>query len=256
MARQVLKNKPLVEAMLEIRWQLTSIGGQESDPHYKILLGRLFDRLSNQYPDYEQLPTANIPDGLVGHVVQHRFRVAKASWPLVQVGPGIMTVNSTDDYTWEDFEPRLNEAMKNLFEAYPKVSELKISTLILRYIDAVAITENDNAFEFIRDKLKIKLELPESLFDDSNIANQPVSLNWQSAFRCNEPKGFFSLQMGLGQRDIQKAIVWDTSVQSVGGDLPSLPDGFAKWVDSAHKVTSDCFFKLIEGELERRFSNE
>jgi uncharacterized protein (TIGR04255 family) len=42
-------------------------------------------------------------------------------------------------------------------------------------------------------------------------------------------------------------------VQSAGADLPDMPKGFPAWVDAAHEITHDWFFKLIEGELERRF---
>jgi hypothetical protein len=43
---------------------------------------------------------------------------------------------------------------------------------------------------------------------------------------------------------------------SAGDDLPAMPDGFPAWLDSAHNITSDWFFKLIEGELEKRFDGE
>jgi len=70
-----LKNKPLVEAILEVKWELQRLApGVEIDAHYKIFLGRLFDRVSSVYPEHEQLPTATIPDEIVGQVVQHRFR--------------------------------------------------------------------------------------------------------------------------------------------------------------------------------------
>lgn len=51
MLRKILKNKPLVEAIFELRWELKE---QESrmkiDPHYKILVGRIYDKVSNEYP--------------------------------------------------------------------------------------------------------------------------------------------------------------------------------------------------------------
>ncbi|WP_242529248.1 hypothetical protein [Methylacidimicrobium sp. B4] len=37
---------------------------------------------------------------------------------------------------------------------------------------------------------------------------------------------------------------------------PSIPDGFSRWLDKAHDLTDDWFFKLIEGELESTFSAE
>jgi len=253
-----LKNKPLVEAILEVKWVLQGTKpGPQIDPHYKLFLGRLFDRLLTDYPEHEQLPTANMPDELAGHVVQHRFRKALNEWPLVQIGPGIFTVNSTADYTWKDFRPRALSAIEKLFEAYPKLGDLKISNIILRYIDAVEFDYNsENAFEFLREKLKIDISLPDNLFEDTSVKKRPKSLTWHSSFECQNPKGRMNIRVANGQRNNRPAIVWETIVETVGSDLPKMPSDFEEWLDSAHSVTDDWFFKLIEGELERRFSGE
>jgi uncharacterized protein (TIGR04255 family) len=165
--RKDLKNKPLVEAILEIKWRLVpavKVSGPAQmavpalDPHYRLLLGRLYDRFQKDYPVHEQLPTANLPDEMVGQVVQHRFRVAKDDWPLVQVGPGVFTVNDTRDYTWTDFQRRAREAVGRLYDAHPAVSELRIQSLVLRYIDAVEYNyDQEDAFAFLRDKLKVTI---------------------------------------------------------------------------------------------------
>lgn len=253
-----LKNKPLVEAILEVRWNLQGLPpGPQVDPHYKLLPGRLFDRMLNDYPEHEQLPTANVPDELVGHFVQHRFRVAANSWPLVQVGPGVFTVNSTADYKWPDFRPRVLSAIKTLYDAYPKVGELKITNLILRYIDAVDFNYGvGNAFEFLRDKLELNISLPDSLFKDTGVENKPNSLTWQTSFKCDKPQGFISIRFATGQKNNEPAVVWETTVESAGDDLPEMPQAFDGWLDAAHKITDDWFFKMIKGELERRFSGE
>lgn len=256
--RKDLKNKPLAEAILEIRWKLQGMPqGPQVDPHYKLLLGRLFDRMLKDYPEHEQLPTANIPDELVGHVVQHRFRAAANSWPLVQVGPGIFTVNSTADYTWLDFRPRVLSAIERLYNAHPKVGELKITNIILRYIDAVDYDYAfGNAFEFLRDKLKLNISLPDTLFENTRVENRPHSFTWQSSFKCEKPRGLINIRFATGQKCNAPAVVWETTVESAGDDLPDMPKAFEGWLDAAHEITDDWFFKMIEGELERRFSGE
>ena len=52
------------------------------------------------------------------------------------------------------------------------------------------------------------------------------------------------------------AMVWETTVESAGDNLPKMPEGFASWINAAHELTDDWFFKMIEGELERRFAGE
>lgn len=253
-----LKHKPLVEAILEIRWKLQGKNpGPLIDPHYKLLLGRLYDRVTADYPEHEQLPSANMPDELFGHIVQHRFRTKANSWPLIQVGPGIFTVNSTSDYRWVDFRPRVIDAISKLYNAHPKVEDLKVTNLILRYIDAVEFNfEADNAFCFLKEKLKLGLSLPDSLFDGTGVENKPSNLVCQCSFNCSNPKGVINIRFALGQKDNTPAIIWDTSVESVGEDIPEMPKDFEKWFNAAHDLEDDWFFKLIEGELKRRFSGE
>lgn len=263
MSRKDLKYKPLVEAILEIKWQLVqpirAPGPPQMllpahDPHYRLLLGRLFDRFQTDYPFHEQLPTASLPDDMVGQVVQHRFRAAKDDWPLVQVGPGVFTINDTHHYTWTDFEQRAKVAVKRLYDAHPDVSELRIESIVLRYIDAVDCNyEEEDAFEFLRDKLKVGSNLPPSLFDDTGVRNRPRSFVWQAAFRCFKPSGEVNISFATGRKEDKPSILWDTTVQSTGNDLPEMPAGFEAWFEAAHRISDDWFFKLIEGELERRF---
>ena len=63
MPHKDLKNSPLVEATLEIRWALTeeSVPGIKIDPHYKMLLGRFYERVMEVYPVHETLPAATMP---------------------------------------------------------------------------------------------------------------------------------------------------------------------------------------------------
>ncbi len=42
-------------------------------------------------------------------------------------------------------------------------------------------------------------------------------------------------------------------VESVSEDFPKVQDEIFAWVKEAHDLTDDWFFKLIEGELLRRF---
>lgn len=255
-----LKNKPLVEAILEVRWKLipNSQPGQQFDPHYKLLLGRLFDRLQSDYPAHEQLPSANVPDELVPHIVQHRFRIGNNLWPLVQIGPGIFAVNSTKDYTWSDFRPRVIAAIEKLYDAHPKVGDLQISNIVLRYIDAVDFDYRaENAFPFLEDKLKLKTSLPDSLFGNTGAVNKkPINFTWQGCFESGTPKGLINIRFATGQKEQIPTLVWETTVESAGDNLPEMPKDFESWFDAAHDLSDDWFFKMIEGDLERRFMDE
>lgn len=253
-----LKNKPLVEAILEIHWVLqTKSPGVEIDPHFKILLGRLFDKLSSDYPEHEPLPISTFPEEMSGGVVHHRFRVGADQWPLVQIGPGIITYNSTQDYTWDGFKPRALSVVEKLFAAYPKRAELNVRKLVLRYIDAVEFDYGSkNVLEFLRDKMKLQFTLPPSLFAGHQVDESPQGFSWQTAFQSTDPNGKLILRFATGQRESKPALVWETTFESSGNEIQKMPEDFEAWLDGAHQVVNDCFFKLIEGDLEREFTCE
>ena len=257
MPNRDLKNKPLVEAILEVRWALDKKPSDLLiDPHYRLLLARLFDRLATEYPEPEELPTASLPDEMTAYLVKHRFRHAAKDWPLVQVGPGIMTVNDTRKYTWTDFRARSIAAVKTLFGAHPKPDQLKVQSLDLRYLDAVELDyAKEDVFAFLAEKLKVKTSLPPDLFKGTGVNSTPGRFAWESSFHTTRPEGAMSVRFVTGQHQGKPALIWETVVHSEQ-DLPALPEDFDGWIDSAHTVTDDWFFKLIEGDLQRRFSGD
>ena len=252
-----LKNKPLIEAILEVRWALQGKeDGPQTDPHFKILLGRFYDRIIGDYPHEEQLPAASVPEEVLGRAVRHRFRAKVDGWPLVQIGPGMLSFNSTDDYSWDDYREKAIASVGRLFDAHPKVTELQITNLILRYIDAVEFDYNsDDAFKYVLENLKVRIELPANLFG-KEIDSKPLAFDLHTSHKCSTPVGIVTTRFASGQKLGKPVILWETILESAGENLLTSPEEFPKWIDSAHEVTRDWFFKLIEGELLKRFKGD
>lgn len=252
--KRELKNKPLVEAILELKWALQKSENEiESDPSFKIALGQLYHNVREEYPYHEELPAAKIPDGLIGHIVQHRFRCAKGNWPLIQIGPGVFSVNETSGYTWNSFEPRCIEAVKSLLDVYP-ADQPAFESLMLRYINAVEFHyESENILTFLRERLKLGASLPERLFDEK-IEGNPTAVSAHTSFRCHEPKGTATLKVATGTRNKSPALLWEILVHSGPNDVPDMPQGLEKWLRGAHALAHNWFFALIEGELEENFA--
>lgn len=267
MKRKILKNKPLLEAIFELRWELKKVSEKEEiysnrseqqiDPHYQLLVGRLYDRISDNYPYYEQLPAARIPDEIAGYIVQHRYRNEKDKWPLIQLGPGIITVNDTEGYVWEDFEKRIKRLIKTLFDLYPNPEEnLIIRKLMLRYIDSVDFDfDNNDIFEFLKDKMKTEINLYDKLFEETQVSQFPSNFDLRFEFESKIPNGKIFIRFGRGRKKNRKdMLMWETLVKIEDDDkIPRTPNEISDWVNKAHKLTDDWFFKLIEGELEKRF---
>lgn len=258
MEKIILKNKPLLEAIFELRWELQEPAqGIKIDPHYKILIGRIYDRLQNKYPFHEQLLTANLPDEFVGYVVQHRFRESQDGWPLVQIGPGIITLNDTEKYESDDFEKRISHLINVLFETYPGGgNNLKFKWLLLRYIDTVDFDyKSDNIFNFLKEKMKLNIELYKNLFKTTGVGNLPMGFDLRFSFPATKPKGALHLRFIRGKRKDKDVdgLIWETQVQSTGDDVPKDKEKINGWVVNAHQLTHDWFFEMIKGELLRRF---
>jgi len=253
-----LRGKPLVEVIFECRWRLEESGGIQGlkrDPNYKFLLGILFDVVKGDYPEHEELPSTTIPDEMVPHIVQHRFRARKGGWPLLQLGPGILTVNDTENYEWDTFERIANKAISDLIKSHPAGERLLFESLSLRFLNAIALDfEKTSVLEFLDQMMRTNLLVPEEILNDSQIDRRPKSVNSEIVFPAKSPAGSLALAFRTGLKNREKVLVLDLSITSSGPEVPESPDNFGTWLADAHLLIERTFFELIKGELERRFS--
>jgi uncharacterized protein (TIGR04255 family) len=250
---KTLVHPPLVEAIFEAKWKLVSERqGFERDPHYELVLGILFERFRSEYRFHEALPSASMPASVLAGIVQHRFRKAEGEWPLVQLGPGVFTVNDTQGYSWSDFRKRALDGVATLLDAYPQPPE--ISSLALRYINATEFDFGEkNVLDFLRDSLKTDLALHRPLFDATGVERAPMNLNCLFTFRSEVPKGSIVLRFLRGKNKDRDALFWHTHIVSSSDELPDLPSGLGDWLGDSHDVLEDWFLKLTEGDLLRSY---
>ena len=150
---KVLKNPPLKEVIFELHWELpeTTESGQKSDPNYRRFLARMEEAITGEYKEYRPLPAADVPEKLVPYVIQHQFWAAPSTWPVVQVGPGIIAVNHTAGYHWADFREQISYLVESFFKAYPNPRNLNLIKILLKYINARKLDyEQENVFAFLK----------------------------------------------------------------------------------------------------------
>lgn len=258
MSSQKLSHAPLVEAIFEVHWKLKpdpdpTVGG--TDPYAKVLLGRLYDRLQTDYKVYEALPAAGVPDQMVNFAPQHQFRVAEKQWPLVQLGPGILTLNDTHEYDWPDFRRRSTQAIAWLYEAYPDAEHrLEINDVRLRYIDAIPLSsENSDFLDFMARKMGVEFRFPEAALVALGVSPKPLGMKTVFSYPATLPIGLLQLEFSHVLREGNPIILWETTLRSHENAAPSLPGGFESWLDQAHNVTHSLFFSMIDGELLEQF---
>lgn len=242
-----LPNKPLVEALFEFKWgpDTPEILG------YPIVVGALYEQLKDLYPEIEDLPLNRVPPELTLQMVRHRFRKAKRGWPLVQIGPGILTVNDTEGYTtWDEFYKSINHVIERLYEAHPKNAEVKPQSFLLRYINAVDFDfGRDDVLNFLERKFKTKVVMDKSLFAVGSSTEKPSELILRLSFPLGTPKGLATVQFSSGVKSEKPALVWELIVNSSPPQVSQMPKGASAWLREAHDVIDHWFFKLTEGEL-------
>jgi uncharacterized protein (TIGR04255 family) len=258
-----LSNKPLVEAILEMRWLLFPAAGQgvsenappglAVDPNYRLALGRFAASVEGDFPHHEQLLSASIPDEIASNMVQHRFRAGPDSWPLAQLGPGILTFNDTDGYDWPVFRDKAKSVVAALNRSYPSNGKPVFNRAALKYIDAVPFDYlKHSAFDFFG-KLKIRTGLTVDFLTPLGVEPSPGSMLWRASFRSKNPAAALSIQISTALKEKERSIVWETTISSADNEVPTTDHSFAAWLEAAHKTTSDVFLKMTEGELYNGF---
>jgi len=251
-----LPKAPLIEAIFELRWALETRGqpGMQRDPGFRILLGRYFDRIREKFPVTEDLPTSEIPEELTAYAVRHRFRADHDAWPVTQIGPGILTVNETEGYTWPGFQSLVMEAQAALFEAYPSERALEPVRTELRYIDAIPFNPQKlDVLEYLKENLHTNVTVDQDLFDECVVRTSPTDMNLKLGFPLARPKGIGIISFAIGKKGDEPSIIMNTVVRSLNDDAPKQATGIEEWIDQAHAVTHKWFFTLIRGRLRSIF---
>jgi uncharacterized protein (TIGR04255 family) len=257
-----LKNSPLVEAWLEIRWNLSldPKTGIPTDSSYPFALGIFFKSVKDVFKHREELPSSQAPI-LIPYSVQHRFRTEKDGWPLLQLGPGIASLNFGKEYTWHSFKSRASYFREQLLNAY-QGTELKTVAVFLRYRNAYPYDySSKNLLDFFK-RLNIQIEFPQNIPGAASTAEFPLQQNLTFQYDLVQPKGTGKINIASAisseKSPDDKNIVWDLEIGSVNEDAPDINDeiAFSQWLADAHTILHEWFFSLIEGSLFQEFSRE
>jgi len=233
---------PLLETIFEIKWEIEKRGTRPPfDPNYKIFIGRIFDRVMEEYPHHIALPSSTMPDEISAYIIQHQFRKDKDQWPLIQVGQGIITLNDTGGYSWKDFRARAENLIRILFDAYPNSSKMKISNLLLRYINGRSFNFKTNDPRDFLERLHCNVNFNEEFFEITGAKDNITSFDIGLVFPVMKPKGVIQNRFTRGMVRGQEAIIWECGVHSMGVDVPKQSNEILKWLDIAHEIPHKWF---------------
>ena len=240
-AMSKLPKAPLIEVIFEIRWNAS---GNEELLRTQYLHGDLFSEIKDKYPHRESIQSIPI-DIFINNVPTHRFRVAPKGYPLVQVGPGILTVNTIDSkYDWTEYQKSILEVVSKFLDVY-KFSENQELTLVLQYIDLLKFDfEKEDVYQFLEKDLNIvvKQEFYKSSLFSNNVL---LGLTYETNL------GLLNIVISRGKNEeIGEGILIQTSLNK---KIPTNPESIKIWLETAHEFCSTTFKEMTRGRLYESF---
>lgn len=159
-----------------------------------------------------------------------------------------MTLNDTENYSWNDFKRRIEKVLTVL----DKVNYTEYESISLIYINAVDFNfAKENVFDFLKAHFGIELRLPGQLFEDGKVTAQPTGLEFRVDYPTKEPGGVITLRIERGIAYNKESLIWMLSVNANGNDVPHNKEEILNWVEKAHDLIEKWFFMLLSDELRR-----
>lgn len=238
-----LPKAPLVEIVFELRW---SVENKSDLMDAEYLYGDIFAEIKNKFPQRERILPIEIPVELTINKPVYRYRANKNGYPLVQIGPGLLTLNTTANlYEWNVFFNDAKELTKTFIKIFKPEKEKKIN-LSLLYLDFFPFDfNNGDVSKFINENLNITIE-------QSFVKNvkYPKEINIAYSFDIEQGELKVSLQKGTYKTQNEGLLL-----QSRINRTPIQPETnlITEWLNNSHGICSNLFKELTKGQLYESF---
>lgn len=239
-----LPNAPLIEVIFELIWPINNNKDREK---FQFMLGDIYSKLKHKYPNRQNLvsaPNFEIPLEVFINKPMYRF-TKNESYPLYQIGPGLLSVNTIDSfYSWSDFEQEILEVTEALNYSY----DFEESTQLnygLKYINFFQFDFNkNNAFDYLSEYLH--LDIKHNLQPDNII---PMFFSLAIGYPCD--LGLFNTVINRGNYNGEEGFIIETNVtkQLISANLEAL----SSWLEESHDFLSRKFKKMTKGALYNSF---
>lgn len=245
-----LPNAPLQEVILEVKWELdrTEQNGSLTDSQYDVAVGMLKSEVKDKFPLVKnKFPEREIfPKHFFNYQVLYQYWKGEEVWPVLQLGPGIFTINDTEkNYQWEEnYFPLIKDSLNWLENAYE--SELKYNFASLRYMDRISTKDYKftNWLEFINNNLNFDIRIN---FDTKGDLKQ---FNYNQVYQLENGSDLqISISNGKNNKK-EDLLVWEIAINKIASfNKRSL----IEWASESHKITHRIFKEICKDELYSSF---
>ncbi len=245
-----LVKAPLQEAIFEIRWELDieASNNQQVDMGFALAQGKLQDIVKEKFPAYKRKVPHGLPEQLLLYQPVHQYWSKPETWPVLQLGPGIFTVNDTDkNYDWHSsYLPLIQQGIDWVLKAYD--GKLRINFASLRYIDSVKLKDygyNARWQDFIQDHFNF------SFVNSFNTRGAIKNAQFDQFFELDDKSDLhIAMSSGKYRTTNEDALIWQTAVLKYD---KFEKDSLLTWVEKAHSVTSDLFKEMTKPNFYESF---
>lgn len=241
-----LPRAPLQEAIFEIRWELDpdSISGQMIDPGFQLAQGKLQEISKDEFPVFNRKLPHGFPEQLLSYQIINQYWSGRELWPVIQLGPGIFTVNITEtSYDWPiTYFPLIKKSLTWLVKVYD--NKIRINFASLRYIDSVKL--KDYNFDGQWQNFIIQ-HFNFSFVNSFNTRGNIKGLQFNQFFDLSDGSELHIMfNSGKDRKTDDDALIWQTSVAKQTKFNDSL---LVDWLEYAHTTTSTLFKEMTKPEF-------
>lgn len=240
-----LPNAPLLEVIFEIKWQTVN---QNDIVEFQYLHGDLYAELKSKYPFRENTLPPEIPMEAIRGIPNYRFRKVQSGYPLVQLGLGILSVNTTEEtYYWDDFKKEIEFVLDSFTKTFQKSESLNF-TPNLTYIDFFAFNmDNEDPVDFINNNFNLNISQSFLKIDDANNCKEAILL-----LNYNIGADVLSLNLRNGAFNNKIGLVLETKIIGFNGIYTR--ENLSEWINRTHIVASEVFKNIVKKDLYKTFN--
>ena len=252
---------PLIEVISEVRWETTpvaSIPGASIDPHFLLFNKNFSARLRETGFEYsKRIIPEEIPIELTSGNPIYRFRKAKNTWPLYQIGPGLFTANIVPPYAgWKEYKKFLDQGLNNLYSSYPMPKDyLRINKLELRYMDGFQAQHGPikRYPAFLEEHLGIVLRLPK-LPEENAVVASLIGEIVIPLPKVDNSHGIISIRPGQIKKN--DSIIMEFIIRKDKFPNNLQKQDIVSWFDKAHTLLHKWFDSTCSDKLKETFGGK
>jgi uncharacterized protein (TIGR04255 family) len=269
------EKSPLIEVVFEIRWVPPPSYSNPftRDPFFYVHVSKLLDLLKEQFPRVQSLlpPNVPLPEEISQKILHYKLLSPEKQTPLVQLGPGMLTLNVSEPYSWSVFYEKLKFVLQQLYDSRPDLHNSSPECLSLKYLNFFECSYARNQItDFFKKELDMGDLFPVVLSREPQFIPDPISFNFSWQYPCynstGDTIGSIIFSTSAGEKSGKKGVFTEIEVQmqkqspvTKGRSTELTPPEFfprsnesvLEWAALAHKAITDCFFTVIKNYTDK-----